>query len=233
MNQGNDNQNGAAWNLGSGYGISHQAPIGWVYTDNTKFAEYRSKILTLAKEGQEVSAATGLFTAGTSTNIYLQGADLTDISNADQYKYPDGKVWVVKDDDLKVSSDITYHGVGTIIIYSKTPKSNDLQIIAGAKLRPANPATDRLGIIILDESTATRHACILGSGAEIRAQILCDGTTTVSGNLKFTGAISSWKFSISNPNSSINFAYDPSVAEIEPPGFRDLAIPNASEVGNR
>lgn len=138
---GTGTTDGASWNLKS-YTFNPDAQTTWTSDDFKKNSE---KIDTLAGEGTVVSAASFSGAAGATINLYLQNSSLTVVGTSEAAKYPEGKTWVVNG-GLSVEPDITYryYGVGTIIVRGNFIAKSGVDFV------PANPDTDRLGIIVLD-----------------------------------------------------------------------------------
>ncbi len=228
----------APWKIKK-YNLNPAAQAAWT---GPEFAEYLAAISNLANE----AAVVGPDDIGTiQRNWFLQapGNEIYNNSPEEKNTYPDGKVWlahtypnagagIVEVKDLTIAGGTTYYyGVGTIVV------KGNFSMNDGAKLVPANPATDRLGIIVLDQlasgATPTLSEagnCTFGSNVVLRAAVLCRQTFSVpSGkkNIDFTGSFVANNFNVMNndENYNIRFNYDYNLSKNWPPGFRSLNMP--------
>jgi len=222
--KGGDSTEGNAWNLGSTYTFN---PDAQVMLGSSQFAQYRSKLDGLADSGSLVSEvlfsskSSYMLQANNSTNLFLPTATL-DVANN-----PDGKVWVVNNQDLVIDNSAKFNGVGTIII-----NGGNLTVKSGKDIQPGVTSGSRLGIIVLKKSNNSAGNCNFeGGGNEINAMVYCEGKFTVSGNAEFKGSFVASDFTISS--GSVLFSYDPAFDTSQPPGFRTLAMPHPEEIGNQ
>lgn len=199
------NSSGFSWNL-KGYAYNSKAQITWT---SEQFNKYMEKINTL-KSG----AATGSIQSA----MYLQGSVITDIGESDANVYPDGKVWAIGSSST-MSSDVTYHGTGTVIINGNLTVNQNIDIV-----RPASDTTSRLGIIVLGD-------CNFKGGNEIDAMVMCTGKMTVKNGSIMTGSFVAKDFSVDS-GSYVRFIYDQALDDNQPPGFRNLDLSTSTEVGN-
>lgn len=224
--RGTDSTQDAAWKLG-GYVLNPDAQATW---GSDKFSQYRQKLTTLAGSGTTINAAS---LAG-AANLYLQASGTnitTDGSEGDAANYPDGKVWVISDANLALNTSITFHGKGTLII-----RSRDFSVASSKNFQPdpADP-TSRLGIIVLDDGAATPtggNCTFSGNNDPVQIMMLCTKTLSAGPNADFKGSFVANNFSI-NSTYPVKFEYDPAFDDNQPPGFRNLEMPSATETGNQ
>lgn len=212
-----DPQSDATWKLG-GYPINDNAQAKW---NGTEFQKNASKINTLKGEAPLLNTTdTGQRSTGWLLQSPTDGASslLDGPTNSDTSKYPEGKVWRISGagvaNNLVVSANVTYSGVGTIIV------DGNLTINDGKNITPST-SSDRLGFIVNGTVTITGNN-------KIQASIYCPGTINVgTGNNELTGSFVASNFTINSANA--RFFYDYALDSAWPPGFRYLNMPHPSE----
>lgn len=145
QSRGNVNNTQATWQFGN-YIQNPEAQSTW---NSSETEEYREKIDTLARNATVISPST-LLTSNSQWSLQSSGQSPgrfepdNNGAGSDKSKYPEGKVWLVND-DLAFTNNITYYGVGTIIV------RGNVYVDSGVKITPDNELTDRLGIIVLNQ----------------------------------------------------------------------------------
>lgn len=137
-----DPKTGASWGMGM-YSLNPEAQSTWLSEGNetSAYKNYREKIDILLGQAQLISASK----LTSSAAWYLQGEDIDDVAQKDASKYPEGKIWLVENEDLNISlSTVRYFGKGTIIV-----RNGSFVVDENIELVPNNEDGDRLGIISL------------------------------------------------------------------------------------
>lgn len=228
-----------SWYLGPSYKLNPAAQIDW---ESGKFFQYRDKILTLADSATKLAYPEGIFSTG--GDIYLQGRTLADSDNSEASLYPEGKIWVIEDNPLDISGNVRYHGKGTIIVRTSHVRNVSLypdgvdpeakgnfSLLADKSLLPYDQ-NSRLGIMIVNNDPNESQMCDFEGNNKVKVMMLCDGNLTTKGNADMTGSFVAWDFVI-DKNYSVRFAYDATLDDNQPPGFRDLNLSKTTETGNR
>lgn len=143
-----DAAKGSTWNLGS-YTMNTEAQSYWsgdspeASTENDQYKQYAANIQTLIRSGTNITPAKLLSCTG---QLYLQGSDICAPLPSDADKYPEGKVWVVKE-DITLNKSFVYTGKGTLIVVGA-----NLLVDPNITLLPATEdPSNKLGIIVLDK----------------------------------------------------------------------------------
>lgn len=213
--RGNGDAEGNAWNLGN-YAFNDKAQV-------VADGDYTEKLNSLTGSGVKVDSGS----VGPAGNLYLYSAGAIGLpGEGDKDKYPEGKIWYVED-NLVLNNVTKFKGVGTIIV------KGDFTLGLNAKLEPAD-ADSRLGIIMIDADgrTDTFNFCNFKGNNKVNAMVYCDGTIKVDGNAEFKGSFVAKGFGI-DEDFSVLFEYDTALDHQVPPGFRTLALPKSTEIGNK
>ncbi|MFA7253403.1 MAG: hypothetical protein WC107_02525 [Patescibacteria group bacterium] len=141
--------NGATWQM-ENYSLNSDAQSSWLDETGQEaqvFEDYRAKISQLTGGAESIDSAVlmgrNIWNLQSSVPKFGTEAD----GGSEQNKFPDGKVWIVDagGSEIVISQDVTYYGLGTLIV-----KNGIFKIGDNVEISPNNPSTDHLGIMIIN-----------------------------------------------------------------------------------
>lgn len=137
----------ALWNLKS-YSLDSGSQSAWlkddgagVMTETDAYKQYYDKVAKLAANGTVLTTAE-VNSIESGSDIFLQKNKITLAASVSEIGlYPEGKTWIV-DGNLNITSGVTYHGKGTIIV------KGNITLAEGVKIK-TDPAdlNAKLGIM--------------------------------------------------------------------------------------
>jgi len=211
---------GETWNAGNSYALNTQAQAYFVAGgDSEKYFNKHKDIL-----GGEASKDTSL----NVSPWYLQNTSATELSSSPNMpaQFPEGKVWINSDVSTPTNasintSDITYSGIGTVIITGNLTIGKS---ITGITL-PTAVTGDHLGIIVYGDVT-------ISPNVTVNATIFCVGKMNIGNNTRLNGSFVAASFNkangspIDNTSYGIQINYDYKLENNWPPGFRYFDMPS-------
>lgn len=202
------------WSLSGGNIVN---PNAQATLSGEEYDKYIAKISIIKNEAKELYSID-------SGSWFMQGAGLDSIvtnpSENEIDKYPEGKVWYYKG-DLSLNNIINYTGKGTIIVEGKLIINN------GTKINKSNLGDNRLGFIVLGEDS-NKVSVSVGSECNINASIFSFSNIIMNGsNTEMRGSFVAKEFKGLAETGIINlhFYYDYDLDTAWPPGFRYLNMP--------